>query len=639
MMSKEQNTFPQLLIEWARHSGEKVALREKDFGIWNEVTYEEYLHKVKFFSLGLAKLGLVRGDKLGIIGDNRPEWVISEMAAQSLGGISVGIYQESLTNELSYILNDCEASIVVAEDQEQVDKLLEIKSEIPHVKSIIYYDPRGMRAYDESFLLAFEEVLDLGREQEKLDPDYFQREVEKGQSDDIAIFSYTSGTTGNPKGTMLSYKNLLDMAKNLSSIDPLSEKDEYLSFLPLAWIGEQMMSIAMGLYNGMTINFPEEPTTVLENLREIGPQVMFSPPRIYEDMVSRFQVKIQDAGWLKRKVYEWSKPIGKKIAEAHFTNRPIPLTTKLQYKLADYLLFSAIRDHLGLAQIKRAYTGGAPLGPDVFEFFHSIGVNVKSIYGQTEVSGISIVHRDGDIKFDSVGLPLPGTEVKISETGEILIKSSSVCAGYYKNEKSTKDTIQSGWLHTGDAGRLDEEGHLYVIDRVKDVIRLQSGEMYSPQFIENKLKFSSYIQEAVAIGKDRPYVVGIINIDMKNVGRWAEKNQVSYTTYTDLSSKPEVLELIQKQVNEINQSLPDKAKIKKFVLLYKELDADDEELTRTKKVRRQFVAKKYEDLIEGMYSEDEQIEVFGKIKYRDGAEQTIQTTLQVIFMEEGEGAA
>ncbi|MGM0904042.1 MAG: AMP-binding protein [Bacillota bacterium] len=638
-MSKEQNTFPRLLIEWARHSGSKVALREKDFGIWNEITYEEYLNKVKYFSLGLAKLGLERGDKLGIIGDNRPEWVISEMAVQSLGGISVGIYQESLTNELSYILNDCEASIVVAEDQEQVDKLLEIKAEIPHVKTIIYYDPRGMRAYDESFLLAFEDVLDLGSTQEKLDPDFFQKEVEKGQPDDIAIFSYTSGTTGNPKGTMLSYRNLLDMAKNLSSIDPLSEKDEYLSFLPLAWIGEQMMSIAMGLSNGMTVNFPEEPTTVLENLREIGPQVMFSPPRIYEDMVSRFQVKIQDSGWLKRKVYEWSKPVGKKIAEAHFTNQPVPLTTKLQYKLSDYLLFSAIRDHLGLAKIKRAYTGGAPLGPDVFEFFHSIGVNVKSIYGQTEVSGISIVHRDGDIKLDSVGLPLPGTEVKISDTGEILIKSSSVCAGYYKNEKSTKETIQSGWLHTGDAGRLDEEGHLYVIDRVKDVIRLQSGEMYSPQFIENKLKFSSYIQEAVAFGKDRPYVVAIINIDMKSVGRWAEKNQVSYTTYTDLSAKPEVLELIQKQVNEINQSLPDKAKIKKFVLLYKELDADDEELTRTKKVRRQFVAKKYEDLIEGMYSEDEQIEVYGKIKYRDGAEQTIQTTLQVIFMEEGEGAA
>jgi long-chain acyl-CoA synthetase len=366
---------------------------------------------------------------------------------------------------------------------------------------------------------------------------------------------------------------------------------------------------------------------------------MFSPPRVYEDMVSKFQVKIQDAGWLKKKVYDWCKPIGVKVAKAHFNNEPIPFKTRMLYKFADYIMFSAIRDHLGLLGMKRAYTGGAPLGPDVFEFFHSIGVNVKSIYGQTEVSGISIVHRDGDIKIDSVGIPIPGTEVKISETGEILVKSSSVCVGYYKNEKSTKETIEEGWLHTGDAGRIDNEGHLYIIDRVKDVIRLDSGEMFSPQFIENKLKFSSYIQEAVAIGRDRPFVVAMINIDMENVGRWAEKNQIGYTTYTDLSSKPEVLALIHNQVIEINQSIPEKARIKKFVLLYKELDADDEELTRTKKVRRQFVAKKYESLISGIYSTKQQIDVEGKVRYRDGNELTIQTTLQVMLMDEGEGAA
>ncbi len=632
-------TFPQLLIERAYNNGSQVALREKEFGIWNEFTYESFLDKVKNFSLGLSALGLERGDKLAIIGDNRPEWIISELAAQSLGGVSVGIYQESLSTELKFILDNCDATIVVAEDQEQVDKLLEIKETIPKVKTIIYYDPRGMRNYLEDYLLKFEDVLALGKTFHSQNPLFFQGEVDKGTADDIAILSYTSGTTGNPKGTMLTYRNLVDMARNLSVIDPLTDKDEYVSFLPLAWIGEQMMTLAMGLYNGMTINFPEEPTTVLEDLREIGPQVMFSPPRIYEDMVSRFQVKIQDSGWLKRMIYNWCKPIGEKVAKAHFENKPISSGTKLLYKMADYLMFSAIRDHLGLLKIKRAYTGGAPLGPDVFEFFHSIGVNVKSIYGQTEVSGISIVHRDGDIKLDSVGIPIPGTEVKISDEGEILIKSSSVCKGYYKNEKSTKDTIQYGWLHTGDAGRLDEEGHLYVIDRIKDVIRLDTGEMFSPQFIENKLKFSSYIQEAVAIGKDRPYVVAMINIDMKNVGRWAEKNQISYTTYTDLSSKPEVLELIEKQVQEINKSLPEKARVKKFVLLYKELDADDEELTRTKKVRRQFVAKKYEALIDGLYTEDKKIEVNGTIKYRDGMEQTIQTTLQVIFMDKGEGAA
>ncbi|KAF0819890.1 Long-chain-fatty-acid--CoA ligase [Bacillus sp. ZZV12-4809] len=632
-------TFPQLLIERAYNNGSQVALREKEFGIWNEITYEAFLDKVKNFSLGLVSLGLKREDKLAIIGDNRPEWVISELAAQSLGGISVGIYQESLSAELSYIIDNCDATIIVAEDQEQVDKLLEIKDSIPKVRTIIYYDSRGMRGYQEDFLLEFNEVLEMGRSYQSGQPDLFSEEVDKGSGDDVAILSYTSGTTGNPKGTMLTYRNLVDMARNLSEIDPLTDKDEYVSFLPLAWIGEQMMTLAMGLYNGMTINFPEEPATVLEDLREIGPQVMFSPPRIYEDMVSRFQVRVQDSGWLKRKIYNWCKPIGEKVAKAHFVNKPVSTGTKILYKIADYLMFSAIRDHFGLLKIKRAYTGGAPLGPDVFEFFHSIGVNVKSIYGQTEVAGISIVHRDGDIKLDSVGIPIPGTEVKISEEGEILIKSSSVCKGYYKNEKSTAETIQDGWLHTGDAGRLDEKGHLYIIDRIKDVIRLDTGEMFSPQFIENKLKFSSFIQEAVAIGKDRPYVVAMINIDMKNVGRWAEKNQISYTTYTDLSSKPQVLELIEKQVQEINQALPEKARVKKFVLLYKELDADDEELTRTKKVRRQFVAKKYQALIDGLYTEDKKIRVNGTIKYRDGMEQTIQTTLQVIFMDEGEGAA
>jgi long-chain acyl-CoA synthetase len=632
-------TFPQALVEKAKTVGPKVAMREKDFGIWNEFTYNDYLEQVKSLGLGLAKLGVERGDMVAIIGDNRPEWVFSELAVQSIGGVSVGIYQESLSNEIAYILNDCAAKVVIVEDQEQVDKLFEVREEIEHVQTIIYYDPRGMRSYKDESLLFFKDVQKIGSRFLEESPTFFDEEVDKGNYEDVAILSYTSGTTGHPKGTMLTYKNMMDMAINLSEIDPLDENDEYLSFLPLAWIGEQMMSVSMGLYNGVTINFPEEPSTVLENLREIGPHVMFSPPRIYEDMVSRFQVRIQDSSWVKRKLYEWCKPIGKKVASAHFNNEELSSWTKLQYKLADYILFSAIRDHFGLLRMKRAYTGGAPLGPEVFEFFHSIGVNVKSIYGQTEVSGIAIVHRDGDIKLDSVGVPIPGTELKISDEGEILIKSSSVCNGYYQKEESTKKTIEDGWLHTGDAGRIDDSGHLYIIDRLKDVIRLKTGEMFSPQFIENKLKFSPYIQEAVSIGRDRPYVTAMINIDMENVGRWAEKKQIGYTTYTDLASKPEVLELIHQQVNEVNLTLDEKARIKKFVLLYKELDADDEELTRTKKVRRQFVAQKYEALINGMYSENNRIDVEGKIKYRNGNEQIIKTTLQVMFMDEGEGAA
>jgi len=635
----KEMTFPQLLVERAKTAGNKVALREKDYGIWNEYTYLDYYKEVKALSLGLAKLGFKRGDKLAIIGDNRPEWVFSELAAQSLGGISVGIYQESLPHELSYIINNCDAEFIVVEDQEQVDKILEIEHELPKVKKMIYYDERGMRNYKNEKLVFFKDLQALGDSFEKEAHGYFEKEIEKGSYEDIAILSYTSGTTGNPKGTMLSYKNLIEMAKNLSIIDPLAEGDEYLSFLPLAWIGEQMMTLSMAFYNGIIVNFPEEPSTVLENLREIGPHVMFSPPRIYEDMLSKFQVRIQDASWLKRKLYEWLMPIGQRVAEAQLRKQEISFGSQILYKVADYLIFSAIRDHFGLLRIKRAYTGGAPLGPDVFRFFHGIGVNVKSIYGQTEVSGIAIVHRDGDINVDSVGIPIPGTEVKISEEGEILIKSPSVCQGYYKNEESTTKTIENGWLHTGDAGYLDEKGHLYVIDRLKDVIRLDTGEMFSPQFIENKLKFSPYIKEAVAIGRNRPHVVAIINIDMANVGRWAEKNQIVYTTYQDLSAKREVIELIQEQVNEINRALPEKARIKKFVLLYKELDADDEELTRTKKVRRQFVEKKYASLIEGMYSTADMINVEGIIKYRDGKEQAIKTTLQIVSLEEGEGAA
>ncbi|MFX3623063.1 MAG: AMP-binding protein [Ectobacillus sp.] len=629
-------TMPQLLLQRYEISPDKVALRYKDFGIWNEISWKMYYEEVKQFALGLKTLGFSRGDKLAIIGENRRQWVIAELAAQGLGGVSVGIYQESLPQEIAYILQNCEASFAVVEDQEQVDKLLEIENEIPNVKNIIFYDNRGMRSYKQDKLMYFNKVQELGKQ--SVSQTLFEEEVKQGKYEDIALLSYTSGTTGHPKGTMLSHENLVEMAKNLSAVDPLAENDEYVSFLPLAWIGEQMMGVAMALYNGITVNFPEEPSTVLQNVREIGPHVMFSPPRVYEDMVSKFQVRMQDAGWLKRKLYEWLKPIGEAYAEAALTNKPLSFPAKFLYKLSDYLLFSAIRDHLGLLRIKRAYTGGAALGPDVTRFFHSIGVNLKQIYGQTEISGIAIVHRDGDIKYDSVGVPIPGTEVKISEAGEILLKSPSVCKGYYNNEKSTKETVQDGWLHTGDAGYVDEDGHLHVIDRLKDVIRLQSGEMFSPQFIENKLKFSPYIKEAVAIGKDQPYVVAMINIDMDNVGRWAEKNQIIYTTYIDLASKAEVLQLIQQEVEKVNEGLPEKARIQKFVLLYKELDADDEELTRTKKVRRSFVLQKYKALVDGLYSEKSAIQVTGTIKYRDGNESTIETTLQIMKLKKGEVA-
>jgi long-chain acyl-CoA synthetase len=624
-------TLPKLLKHKAETMGKAVALREKEFGIWREFTWERYWENVKSFSYGLLELGFKRGDRLAIIGDNRPEWLFGALAAQSLGGISVGIYQDSLPKEIGYYLNHSEVKIVLAEDQEQVDKLLEIKDEIPDVETIIYYDPKGLRSYTTERLLSFQDVQALGEQyQRRAGALVFEEEVEKGKGDDIAIFCYTSGTTGNPKAAMLSHDNLINMGKSLMQMDPMKPGDEFLSFLPLAWIGEQMMSLSSALNVGFVVNFPEETNTVQENLREIGPHTMFSPPRIWEDMVSRVQVRIQDAGWLKRRLYDLALKAGYKRADAILNKKPLGFWSKLSYRFWDWLVLSAVRDHLGLLRLRRAYTGGAALGPDVTRFFHAIGVNLKQIYGQTEVAGIAVVHPDGDVKFDTVGVPIPGTEVKISEKGEVLIKSPSVFKGYYKNEQSTRETIVDGWLHTGDAGELDEDGHLIVIDRLKDVIRLANGDMYSPQFIENKLKFSPYIKEAMAVGTDRPFVAAILNIDMENVGQWAENNQIAYTTYTDLTQKPEVLELIRKEVARVNRELPKTARVERFVLLYKELDADDEELTRTRKIRRQFVAQKYADVIEGLYSEQRIIDVKGTIRYQDGREVVIETQLAII---------
>ncbi len=628
-----EKTLPQLLQERAQTMGKRIALREKDYGIWQELSWQDYWGRVKNFALGLAAHEFVRGDKLAIIGDNRPEWLISELAVQSLGGISIGIYQDSLPKEIAYILNHSDVKFVVVEDQEQVDKLLEIEAEIPGVEWIIFYDEKGLRNYEHPLLEDFFAVEQRGRSYEQDHPDFFAVQVQLGQPSDIAIFCYTSGTTGFPKGAMLSHRNLVNMGESLMSMDRAAKDDQFLSFLPLAWIGEQMMALSASLVVGFTVNFPEETTTIQENLREIGPHLIFSPPRIWEDMVSKVQVKIQETSRLKRSLYTFFRQFGERKADAAFQQRTLKLWEKLLYALGDYLVFSAIKDHLGLLRMKWAYTGGAALGSDVFRFFHSLGVNLKQIYGQTEIAGIAVVHRDGDIKFDSVGLPIPGTEIKISDKGEILLKSLSVFTGYYKSPEATVEALEEDWLRTGDAGYLDKDGHLHVIDRVKDVIRLTTGELFSPQFIENKLKFSPYIKEAVAIGQDRPYVTAMVNIDMANVGRWAELNQIPYTTYTDLSQKPEVLSFILKEITAVNTELPEKARIAKFVLLYKELDADDEELTRTKKVRRAFVAEKYAVLIEGLYSHSGEIQVEGKVKYRDGKETMIRTTLRIMDLD------
>ena len=641
-MAQEPQTLPQYLRYRAREAPDRVAMRERIYGIWSPITWRELYDYVKHFALGLHVLGLRPEDTVAIIGDNRPEWIIAELAAQSMGSKSVGLYQDSVVAEVQDIVLRSKASFIVAEDQEQVDKIIEMWPGIQdQVHKVIYYDPKGLRNYTEDYLMYFPEVLALGRKYEEEHPGFYEERVDRGRAQDLAVLSTTSGTTARPKLAMLTHHNLLSMARNLLSVDPLDPDDEYVSFLPLAWIGEQMMCVASGLYVGFKMNFPEAPETVQHDIREIGPQVMFSPPRIWENMVSQVQVKIEDTTRLKRWFYNWAMPIGYAMADTRFRKEEPSLGLRFKYFLARWIIFEPIKDQLGLRHLKRAYTGGAALGPDVFRFFHALGVNLKQIYGQTEISGIAVVHRDGDIKFQTVGLPIPETEIRIDEeTGEILMRSPAVMVGYFGDEEATRKALdEEGWLHSGDAGYLDEDGHLIVIDRAKDVMTLSDGTKFSPQFIENKLKFSPYIKEAVVFGGQWPYVTAFINIDFANVGKWAENRLIPYTTYTDLAQKSQVYELIREYVAQANEDLPPAARIRRFLLLHKELDADDAELTRTRKVRRRLIAQRYQELIDALYGDRDTVDVETTITYQDGSTATIRTQLRIERFEEDMEAA
>ena len=473
-------TLPQLLRLRAEHEGDLVALRENDYGIWNEITYAQYYENVLLFAHGLLSLGFGPGERLAVIADNIPEWLYAELGAQAVRGISVGVYQSSLPPEIAYMLQYTGASVVLAEDQEQVDKLYEIRTEIPHVRYVIYEDEKGMRGYKDPWLLSFAEVLERGREHRRKHPDAVERLLLEASPEEVCHLSSTSGTTGRPKAAMLRHRNLIHMGVAIQEVDPLLPTDDYLSFLPLAWIGEQMMSVAMALTGGFAVNFPEEVETALQDLKEIGPHVMFSPQRVWEGIQSQVWVRISESPWFNRFVYERLLKVGYRAAEYRMRGRPMPLGLRLAYWFADQVLFKPLRDQLGFLRLRRAYTGGAALGPDVFRFFHAIGVNLKQVYGQTEIIGIAFVHRDGDVRHDTVGLPIPGTEVRISEAGEILLRSDAVCAGYWERPEATQETFGDGWLHTGDAGYLTEDGHLVVIDRLSDVMRTEKGTVFSP---------------------------------------------------------------------------------------------------------------------------------------------------------------
>jgi long-chain acyl-CoA synthetase len=626
----DEITLPKLLKgNAARFGAARTALREKSRGIWQTCSWQEYYENVKYLSLGMISLGLAKGDKVAVMGNNRPASLYAELAAQAAGAISVGLYQDATVTEVAAVLKKCEVSFIVAEDQEQVDKVLEIWGDSPATPCLIYCDGRGMRNYRHSRMVLCKDVHARGRELGDQQPGLFDERLEEGRGDDIAIISTTSGTTGEPRGAMLSHRNILSMAMSLNQIDERRPSDEFVSYLPLAWFGEQMMAVASSLAVGFTVNFPERPETVLSDLREIGPHVMFSPPTVWESIAATVQVKIMDTTPFKRFMYNTCMGVGQRVAGMKLSGQSVPLTWQFLNGLAYIGLFRALRDRLGLSRVRSALTGGSALGSDVFTFFHAIGVNLKQVYGLTELSGVATMHRDGEVKRDTVGVPLPGTEISIAPDGEILARSSGVFQGYYKDEEATREVLANGWLRTGDAGHLDSSGHLVVLDRVKDLLTMADGSTFAPQFAESKLKFSPYIKEALVAKSANNGLLALICIDGRVVGKWAGDNKINYTTYSDLAGKSEISELINRELATINQSFPPGAKIRRFTLLFKELDADEGELTRTGKLRRAVTMESYQEVLDAMAAGKDELAIDKTIELQDGKSARIQTTLRI----------
>ncbi|MFW0982451.1 long-chain fatty acid--CoA ligase [Vibrio parahaemolyticus] len=617
------DTFPKVLQHNAKHWPEQVAMREKEFGIWREFTWQDYENRVKWMALSLQDLGIGEQDVIGLLGDNRPEWVWGELAAHAIKGYSLGIYQDSMHEEVAYLINYAKAKVVIAEDEEQCDKLLELGDEIPSVEYIIYCDPRGMRKYDDPRLIDVEQVYKKGQLIDKADPDKYLNMVAATKGSDLSILCTTSGTTSKPKLAQLHSGTFLDHCAAYLRADPRSPGDNYVSVLPLPWIMEQVYVVGQALISRQIVNFVEEQETMMSDLREIGPNFVLLAPRVWENIVADVSARMMDSTPFKQKMYKLGMSLANKA-----------LDQGKRSKLAEWILLRALRDRLGFSNLSSAATGGAAMGPDTFRYLQAIGVPLKQLYGQTEMCGAYTVHQADDVDYDSVGVAFDNADVKVinpdsNGVGEIIAKSTGMFTGYLNNQAAYDEDVQDGWMHTGDAGYFKDSGHLVVIDRLKDMSETSHGDRYSPQFIENKLKFSPFIAEAVVVGKGRPWLSAIICIRYAIVAKWAEQKGIAFTNYTNLSSQPEVYQAIREEVLKVNESLPDAQKISKFILLYKELDADDGELTRTRKVRRGVVAEKYGDIIETIYSAAPTVDVDTVITYQDGTKTRIQTSLVI----------
>lgn len=640
-LDPERDTFPKLIRSNAERLPTKVAIREKEYGIWQAYTWREYYERVRLMAAGLAALGFARGERAAIIGDNRPELYWAMAAAQALGGVPVPLYQDAIEKELAYIVDHAEARFAVVEDQEQVDKLLRVRAQCPRLEVIVYEDPRGLRTYREPGLLSLSELQERGRALLRDRPSYVEDELGKGSADDLAIICYTSGTTGNPKGVMLTHRNLILTARNAVAVEGIRSDEEVLAYLPMAWVGDHMFSYAQAILTGFTVNCPESAATVLHDLREIGPTYFFAPPRIWESILTTVLIRLEDAAWPKRRLVHFFLDLAQTVERRRLARRPVELWRRLLEPVGAVLVYGPLRDNLGFRRLRRAYTAGEAIGPEIFVFFRALGINLKQVYGMTESSALVCIQRDGQVRLDTVGTPLPQVEVRISEAGEVLYRSPGVFQGYYKNEEATRQTLEDGWVHSGDAGYLDADGHLKIIDRARDVGRLADGTLFAPKYLENKLKFSPYIREAVCVGPGRPWVGALINIDLAAVGNWAERRGLAYTSYTDLSQKPEVYDLIHGEVARVNRSLREDpvmrgAQIRRFLILHKELDPDDEEITRTRKVRRAYIARRYAPLIDALYGDADHVAVEAQVTYEDGRTGTVRAEVRIRRVDDAE---
>jgi long-chain acyl-CoA synthetase len=632
------DTFPRLLLHHAAVRGGHPALREKDLGIWQTWTWSQVADEVRALACGLAAQGFERGMHLAIIGDNRPRLYWSMAAAQALGGIPVPMYQDAPAAEFVFVLNDAEIAYAIVEDQEQVDKVLEAMPDVATLAHIYYDDPRGLRNYEG--VTSFERLQEIGREFDRAHPGFYEAEIATGRGDDVSVMLYTSGTTGKPKGVCQTHYAFIEAARGGCAFDHLTADDRILSYLPMAWVGDHLFSYAQAMYAGFTINCPESGDTLLTDLREIGPTYYFAPPRVFENLLTQVMIRMEDASAPKRWMFHTFMNVAKRCGAEILDGKPdVALVDRLLYRLGGVLVYGPLRNVLGMSRIRVAYTAGAAIGPDLFRFYRSIGINLKQLYGSTETCAYVCLQPDGGVRLDTVGIAAPGVEIKISDNGEVMVRGPMLMKEYFKRPDATAETIDAGgYLHTGDAGVIDGDGHLKIIDRAKDVGKLRGGAIFAPNYIENKLKFFPHIKEAVAFGDKRDHVCAFINIDMGSVGNWAERRGIAYSGYTDLAQKPEVYGLVKECVEQVNADLAaDPAlaasQVHRFLILHKELDPDDDELTRTRKVRRGFVAEKYAVLIDALYGGKDVQHIETLVKFEDGRSGMVAADLRI------EGAA